>query len=288
VTHPGLSVSGLFAVLPTPFATDGSLDLASLARLADATLEAGATALTALGFMGEANELDESERDAVARTIRASAVGTPVIVGVSGESHDLIGRRACTAVDLGADGLMISPAADVPLADAVEAAATAGVPIIVQDYPAASGVELEAGDIAEVARQQPLVVGAKVEAPPTSGKIAEIRRLAPNLGVVGGLGGLFLIDELRAGATGVMTGAAVPDRLTGVLRTFPSDPGSAERDWLALLPLLRLEAFAPFNLAARKEVWRQRGVIASAFCRRRGAVLDERAREDIRQALTLV
>jgi 4-hydroxy-tetrahydrodipicolinate synthase len=102
---------------------------------------------------------------------------------------------------------------------------------------------------------------------------------------MGGLGGLYLIDELRAGATGTMTGFAMPDRLVSIVRTFPTDPAAAEREWSRLLPLMRLEAIPPFSLAARKEVWRLRGVIGSARCRRAGARLDDIARDDIRRAL---
>ena len=68
------------------------------------------------------------------------------------------------------------------------------------------------------------------------------------------------------------------------MRSFASDPDGAEREWTALLPLIRLEAFPPLNLAARKEVWRYRGVISSARCRLAGARLDERARDDVRRA----
>ena len=48
---------------------------------------------------------------------------------------------------------------------------------------------------------------------------------------------------------------------------------------------MRLEAFQPFSLAARKEVWRLRGVIGSAHCRLAGARIDDRARDDVRRAL---
>jgi 4-hydroxy-tetrahydrodipicolinate synthase len=135
-----------------------------------------------------------------------------------------------------------------------------------------------------VADAEPLVVGLKAEAPPTSGAIAALRARRPGLGAVGGLGGLFLIDELRAGATGVMTGLAAPEELVSIVRTFATDPDVAEQEWIALLPLVRLEAFPPFNLVARKEVWRLRGVIGSSRCRLPGARLDDRAREDIRRA----
>ena len=161
----------------------------------------------------------------------------------------------------------------------------AELPIVIQDYPAGSGVGVTAGEIAAVAAAQPLVVGVKAEAPPTSGAIATLRESNPGLGLVGGLGGLFLIDELRAGANGVMTGFALPERLVSIVGAFPTDPAAAEREWVDLLPLMRLEAFPPLSLAARKEVWRLRGVIGSSSCRRSGAWLDDRARDDDRRAL---
>jgi 4-hydroxy-tetrahydrodipicolinate synthase len=105
---------------------------------------------------------------------------------------------------------------------------------------------------------------------------------------MGGLGGLFLVDELRAGATGVMTGFALPERLVSIVAGFAADPVAAQEAWAALLPLMRFEAFPPFSLAARKEVWRLRGVIGSSRCRRAGAQLDGRAGEDVRLALERV
>ena len=44
---------------------------------------------------------------------------------------------------------------------------------------------------------------------------------------MGGLGGLFLIDELRTGATGVMTGFALPEALVAVIDAFSADPQAA-------------------------------------------------------------
>ena len=85
-----------------------------------------------------------------------------------------------------------------------------------------------------------------------------------------------------------MTGFALPDRLVSIVSSFATDPAAAERAWTNLLPLMRFEAFQPFALAARKEVWRLRGVIGSGRCRRAGAQLDDRAREDVRLALERV
>jgi 4-hydroxy-tetrahydrodipicolinate synthase len=284
VTEP-LRFEGVFGVLPTAFRADASLDLAGTVALVRANREAGAAGVTVLGVMGEAAELTEDERREVVAAVVTSAAPLMVVAGVSGESRELVSSRARDAAGSGVSALMVSPARTLDLADAVEAATDGGLPIIVQDYPAGSGVALSHAAIAAVADRYELVTGVKAEAPPTTGLIAALRRSHPRLGVLGGLGGLFLIDELRAGATGVMTGFALPDQLVSIVTTFPTDPAAAERTWASLLPLMRLEAFQPLGLAARKEVWRLRGVIGSGHCRRAGAQLDDQAREDVRRAL---
>jgi 4-hydroxy-tetrahydrodipicolinate synthase len=286
VTERTFRLKGVFSVLPTAFLDDASLDLPGTAALARAHVEAGATGLTVLGVMGEAAELSEDERFGVLETVRAAAGPIPIVLGVTGPSEDVVADRARAAALAGAAAVMVSPAPSVALRAAVTAAASGGLPIVVQDYPPASGVHVGVDELA--APLHPLVVGIKAEAPPTSSAIAALRGLRPDLEVMGGLGGLFLIDELRAGASGTMTGFALPDRLVEIVRTFPDDERAAEASWTALLPLMRLEAFPPFSLAARKEVWRLRGVIASAHCRRSGAVLDDVARADVRRALEQV
>ena len=287
MTEP-FHLDGVFGVLPTAFHEDGALDLAGTSALVRANHDAGAAGVTVLGVMGEAAELSEDERREVVGAVIANAFGLPVIVGVTGDSREVVAGRARDAAGRGVSAVMVSPTRTLGLADAVDAAAAADLPVLIQDYPAGSGVPLDHATIAAIADACPLVVGVKAEAPPTSGLIAALRASHPRLGVVGGLGGLFLIDELRAGAGGVMTGFALPDRLVSIVAMFPTDPAGAERAWMRLLPLMRLEAFQPYSLAARKEVWRLRGVIDSARCRRAGAVLDDVAREDVRLALERV
>jgi 4-hydroxy-tetrahydrodipicolinate synthase len=287
VTNP-FALAGVFGVLPTAFHEDGALDLEGTRALVRVTGEAGAAGVTVLGVMGEAGELSEDERREVVAAVVTTAAGLPVIVGVTGDGPEVVSVRATDAAGRGVSAVMVSPTRTLGLAGAVEAAAVAGLPVVIQDYPAGSGVAVDHAAIAAIADACPLVVGVKAEAPPTSGRIAALRASHPRLGVLGGLGGLFLIDELRAGSSGVMTGFALPDRLVSIVASFGSDPAAAERAWTRLLPLMRLEAFQPFSLAARKEVWRLRGVIESSRCRRAGAVLDDRARDDVRIALERV
>ena len=277
---------GVYAVLPTAFHEDGRLDVAGTVALVDAQVKAGVAGLTVLGVMGEAAELTDEERAEVVASVVARA-GVPVIVGATGPTAAIVTQRVEAARRLGASAVMVSPAADLPLAGVLEIVERAEMPLVIQDYPPASGVQVEAEELVRAA-SRPIVAGVKVEAPPTSGKIAAIRGIEDPPAAMGGLGALFLIDELRAGATGVMTGFALPESLVAIIEAFAEDPESAEADWARLLPLMRLEAFAPFSLAARKEVWRLRGVIGSSRCRRAGATLDGRGREDVRRAYLAV
>jgi len=284
----GWRPSGVVSVLPTAFHDDGSLDEAGTQALVRAHVAAGVDGITVLGVMGEAAELAEDERDRVVEIVVRASAGLPVVMGISGATPDAVASRARRASRTGVTAVMVSPAASVSLRDAVESASAGGLPIVVQDYPAGSGVALTPADLVAAADEQPLVACVKAEAPPTAGAIAELRRRRPGLAIMGGLGGLFLPDELRAGASGTMTGFALPERLVGIVASFAAAPEDAEADWESLLPLMRFEAFAPFNLAARKEVWRLRGVIRSARCRRAGAALDAEARASVQRAFERV
>jgi 4-hydroxy-tetrahydrodipicolinate synthase len=278
------TLGGVFAVLPTAFGDDGRLDLAGLVALVDANRTAGVSGFVALGVMGEGAELTDPERRTVVETIKAGSGELPLVVGISADSAADVGRRARDAGAFGATAVMVSATRSISLTEAVAVASGGALPVVIQDYPAGSGVLLSVEEIAGASDAIELVAGVKVEAPPTAGKIVALRERLPQLPAFGGLGGLFLIDELHAGAAGTMTGFALPERLVEIVREFATAPEAAGVAWERLLPLMRFEAFPPLNLAARKEVWRLRGVIGSAFCRREGATLDERTRADVRRA----
>ena len=55
--------SGVHTIMPTPFADDGSLDLASLETLTDFLIRLEVDGLVVLGVMGEAPKLSQREQD---------------------------------------------------------------------------------------------------------------------------------------------------------------------------------------------------------------------------------
>jgi 4-hydroxy-tetrahydrodipicolinate synthase len=280
-----MSFGGVFSVLPTPFDPTGELDLGSLARVIDLFLADGVNGFTALGVTSEVARLTEPERDRVLDAVLASVNGrVPVVAGTTAD-----GLRTCIeytrrAKSAGAAAVMISPPRMIKInSDAVakhfaEVASAVDVPIIVQDYPPISGYAMEASLLARIARDVPAARTIKLEDPPTPFKTSRILEQAKDLEVriFGGLGGVFLLEELMAGAAGAMTGFAFPAILVKIVTLFRAGRIDEAADaFYASVPLMRFEFQEGIGMAIRKEVLRRRGAIAHAGIRAPGGTLDE-------------
>ena len=87
--------------------------------------------------------------------------------------------------------------------------------------------------------------------------------------IFGGLGGVFLLEELIAGATGAMTGFAFPEILVRIVTLYRAGEVDAAADvFYRAVPLMRFEFQEGIGMAIRKEVLRRRGALASAATRR--------------------
>lgn len=276
--------SGVFSVLPTPFDPSGDLDLESLRRVIDRFIADGVNGLTALGVTSEVARLTEPERDRVLDAVLQHVTGrVPVVAGATAD-----GTRTCIeytrrAAAAGAAAVMISPPrmpklnSDAVVRHFAEVSSAVETPIIVQDYPPISGYAMEPPLLARVAREVPAARTIKLEDPPTPLKTARILDAAQGVEVAifGGLGGVFLLEELLAGAAGAMTGFAFPGKLIAIVSRFRSgDVDGASDVFYRAVPLMRFEFQEGIGMAIRKEILRRRGALSHAGIRAPGAGLD--------------
>jgi 4-hydroxy-tetrahydrodipicolinate synthase len=290
-----VSFSGVYSVLATPFTVGGDVDVDSLKRVVDLAVKAGVDGMTALGVTGEVARLNERERALIVDTVVTHVNGRArVIVGASAD-----GVRTCIdytreAKSLGGDAVMVSPPRMLKLntesvvnhykalAEAVD------LPIVVQDYPPISGFAMEAGLLARIAREVPSARTIKLEDPPTPFKTTRILAAAgeTKVAILGGLGGVFLLEELMAGAAGVMTGFAYPEVLVKVVSLYRAGKiDEAAEVFYRFVPLMRFEFQEGIGMAVRKEVLRRRGVIAHAGTRAPGPALDDSTRAALDRVL---
>ncbi len=288
------TASGVFVIAPTPFREDGALDLDDIPRMVAFFLARGVQGLTILGMMGEAAKLTEPEALEVARAVlRAVGGRVPVVVGVPAAGFAAMRALAAAAMDAGAAGVMVAPAANLRGDEAIlRHFQTVGefvgdVPIVLQDYPQGTGVQLAPALIRRILEAIPSCVMLKHEDWPGLDKLAWLRAASADGGmrrvsILTGNGGIFLPDELRRGADGVMTGFAFPEMMRDVIRAHRvGDVEGAADLFDAYLPLVRYEQQPGLGLAVRKHVLALRGAITSAAQRRPATRLGPGDLEDI-------
>ncbi len=277
-------LEGVYSVLPTPFHEDGSLDMDSMRRVIDLFIGGGVNGLTALGVTGEVARLTERERQTVLETVIQHVNGrVPVVAGTTAEGSHTCLEYSLNAKQAGAAAVMISPPrmaklnSETVVRHFAAVATTVGIDIVVQDYPPISGFAMESWLLARIAREVPRARTIKLEDPPTPFKTSRILEAAKDMEVriFGGLGGVFLLEELMAGATGAMTGFAYPEMLVEIVRMFRAgDLEGAADAFYCSVPLMRFEFQEGIGMAIRKEILRRRGALRTATIRSPGARLD--------------
>jgi 4-hydroxy-tetrahydrodipicolinate synthase len=284
----GPDTRGVYIIAVTPFTDEGAIDWASVDTLVEFYIGKGVSGVTILGMMGEAQKLAEDESAAFAKYFIARVAGrVPVVVGVSNAGTDNLVRLARIAMDCGAGGVMIAPAAglktEAQIRDyfaAVFARLGPSVPVCFQDYPLGTGVNISVPAFLDLVDAHENLVMFKHEDWPGLRKLGQVRRACDGtarrrISILTGNGGLYLPQELFRGADGAMTGFAYPELLVDVCRLFFDGRGEEAEDLFdAYLPLVRHEQQIGVGLAIRKEILRRRGAIRSAAVRAPGLRLD--------------
>jgi 4-hydroxy-tetrahydrodipicolinate synthase len=283
------TASGVFVIAVTPFADDGSIDEKSIDSAVEFYLEKGVTGITILGMMGEAHKLTSDESRAVMQRYMQRVDGrVPVVVGVSAPGTDPLLKLARGAMDAGAAGVMVAPVNSVRTDEQVYGYFASvldrlDAPVVLQDYPFITGVNISADLMRRIIDDYPQVVMLKHEDWPGLNKLTRLRA-APGrqVSILVGNGGLYLPQEMVRGVNGAMTGFAFPEMLVQVCDLHgKGQPDAAEDLFDTYLPLLKHEAQPVIGIALRKETLRRRGAIASAHVRMPGPKLTPQDHGDL-------
>jgi 4-hydroxy-tetrahydrodipicolinate synthase len=294
-----MPLHGVCTIALTPFTGEGDLDEESIDSLAGFYLNSGVHGVTILGIMGEAHKLSDTERQAVTdRYVSAIGGRVPVVVGCSAVATRIVVERARAAEEAGAAAVMVAPPNNQRSLDLVfehyrRVAEAVSVPVVVQDEPVNTGVVMPAPFLARLVDEIEGCRHVKLEEAPTTIKISALLNYAKTeVGVFGGLGGMYFYEELARGAAGIMTGFAYPHVLVETYRRFvEGEKREAQEYFFRYLPLIRFEAqLGVGGVGIRKEILKLRGVISSSHVRFPAPALDEetlRELEDLVEVLGL-
>ncbi len=289
--------NGVYVISVTPFTSNGNIDWESLDRVVDFYFEKGADGLTILGMMGEAPKLTLAESRSVAERVIKRASGKPIIVGVSAPGLAAIGELGHAVMDMGAAGCMVTTPGSLKTDSQIynyfnQVADTLGdgAPIVLQDFPLATGVHMSDEVLGQIIDDVEQVVMLKHEDWPGLSKITKLRAAEAQgrrrVSVLCGNGGVFLPEEMARGADGAMTGFGYPEMLADVVQLASAgDMDRAQDIFDAYLPLVRYEQQPGLGLAVRKYVLAKRGAIANGTLRAPGVSLTQKGIDEVERLL---
>lgn len=274
------TAKGVFTIAVTPFLPNGALDLDSVDRMTDFYMEQGATGLTILGMMGEAQKLSAAESVEVIGRVTART-DVPVVVGVSAPGFAPMKALALEAMEAGAAGVMVAPPGSLRTDDQIVgyyhnvAEVLGDIPWVLQDFPLVTNVQIPTKVILRIVEDCPSCVMLKHEDWPGLEKISALRAAsdagARRISILCGNGGLFLPEEMLRGADGAMTGFGYPEMMAAVVAAYTAgDMGRAQDIFDCYLPMVRYESQPGIGLAIRKYTLAKRGAIAHPTLRKPG------------------
>ena len=286
--------TGVHWMLATPFLDDEEVDVGSISNLMHKAYSSQCEGVVVLGVTGESARLTDEERQIITSEVINNANGLSVTVGTTAASTKATIKYSQEAEKLGASAVMISappmgkPNLGALLTHYEKIAECIDIPIVVQDYPQTSGVHMPPQFISQLAEKIPQVIYLKLEDPPTPSKITAIRNLTGDkLSIFGGLGGVFLLDELNRGSSGAMTGFAYPEVLVDIYTNVANgNLQEAESIFFKYLPMLLFEFQEGIGISIRKYALHNRGLISSYRVRHPGPELSQETKDEFHDLLT--
>ena len=221
-------------------------------------------------------KLSEQERDQVLSTVVRDVKGKiPVVMNTGAEGTFLSIQYSKKAESLGANALMIRPPILMGVHPSevnnffIQIAKTVNVPIFMQDQPDA---QISPQMAISLSQEHENLCYVKCETQPTVPRVKEtIDKLSSQskLIVFGGAGGMFMLEEIKAGSVGTMPNGSMSDVLVEIWNLWEQgDRINAEKKFSENTNLLRL-SMQSLGIAnwLNKYILAKKGVIKNSFPR---------------------
>lgn len=238
---------GLLTALATPFNADESIDVATLRKVVDRSVDAGVNGVVAAGSTGEVGSLSSDERlllvDAV---IEATAGRVPVVAQTGATTTAEAIRLSQAAQKSGADVLMLLTPFYEPLSEAEtvnyikDVAGSVDIPIMLYNIPPVTGINLTPDTVRSLATEVDNIRYIKDSSANWEQALTLIHDHSDVIGTIVGWD-VYAYSALVEGAVGVMAGAAnvVPRELVTVTRLIAEgDLCGALAEWKRVYPVI--------------------------------------------------
>lgn len=248
-------LKGVLTALSTPFNQDETIDVETLRRIVDRSIDAGVDGVVAAGSTGEVGALSSEERLLLIQTVIDQAKGrVPVIANTGATSTAEAIRLSRAAEKAGADVLMLITPYYEPLsleetvAYIKDVARSVTIPVMLYNIPAVTGVNLDPATVRSLAEDVENILYIKDSSANWEQALQLIHHHSDVIGTFIGWDA-YLYSALAEGAAGVMAGTAnvVPNEIVAVSRRIAEgDLTGGLKLWKQLYPVIDALLSVPF------------------------------------------
>lgn len=286
-------LSGVVPIIPTPFLPNEEIDEASLRDLVEFAIAKGIKAVCLPAYASEFYKLTDEERLRVVRIAVSQSAGRVKIVAQSNSPAVKIAIQLAQAnVAAGADIISLAvprifglPEASIESYLSSFFAAIPDTPVLIQDFnPGGASISIEL--INSLRLKHPNFRYLKLEEPLCAVKFENIIKTTEGrVGVFEGWGGLYLMELVPIGVSGVMPGLGVSDILQKVFNLRKNgDHQKAFEIFEKVMPQIffSLQNMELFHYA-EKELLVARGILRNNSSRRAAYIPDHSSISYIRE-----
>jgi len=280
-------ISGIVPIIAATFTNSGSLDEDSFQALVQHLLKTNASALTLFGLATEFYKLADNDRARMqmlllAETSHSNSVAG--IISITDHSWEVASQRARDAEAQGADALMLlppyflGPGEDAILEHLKHVIGSVKIPVIVQYAPVQTGVRISPDVFLKLREALPNADFIKVETQPPGKYVSQlVERSQGKLKSLVGYAGVQMPDVLARGAVGIQPGCSFTEIYVELWRLWQTDKTAFQTFHNKLLPYINYwMQGVELIIKVEKVILKQRGIIASDYCRSPAYTLDER------------
>ncbi|GLU53404.1 dihydrodipicolinate synthase family protein [Dyadobacter frigoris] len=284
---------GVVPIIPTPFTEDEEIDDNALRRLVDFAIKSEVSAICLPAYASEFYKLTDEEKLHVVKVAVEHAAGrVPVVAQSNHASLKIAIRLAQANVQAGADIISLAVPRIFSLPeDSIKAylseffRSIPDTPVLIQDFnPGGSSISVNL--INELRLEHANFKYLKLEEPLCSPKFEDIIKTTEgSVGLLEGWGGLYMLELIPVGITGVMPGLAVSDILQKIflLRKRGQNSDAFEM-FEKVMPQIffSLQNMELFHYA-EKELLMARGILGNSIVRSAAYVPDANTKRYIKE-----
>ena len=238
-------MSGVFPILSTPFDSKDNIVFNDVEAEVEYAIDSGVSGV-AIALASEVYKLTDSERNEyLKKVVNCANNRIKVCMNTTAESTKQCIEYSKKAEDLGADAVMIAPPSfnGVDQSEVkkyfINTARNINIPIFMQDV---FDTPISPEMAVQLSNEHPNLKYLKVEVAPTIPRFNKLKELSQN-GIpipFGGMGGIFMIEEMRRGSVGTMPVCAFPEMFVKVFDLWEKDKKlEAEEYFHKYVPLIR-------------------------------------------------